>query len=111
MGKASSSKKQARAARTGRGRTKRAGARGAWLLPGVMAGVVVLGTMGVVFSKGENSASAGERPRIAAAGRAGDHWHAAYAFYLCDKFTPPVSSQTDPVGIHTHGEGVIHSLP
>ena len=40
-----------------------------------------------------------------------DHWHVAYAVYICGKFQPPITNQTDPVGIHTHGDSVIHVHP
>lgn len=50
-------------------------------------------------------------PRAPTAGRAGDHWHAAIGFYFCGKFLDPIQSSNDPVGIHTHGDGVIHIHP
>ena len=41
-----------------------------------------------------------------------DHWHAAYGMYVCDHFLPPVTdAKEDVLGIHTHGEGVIHIHP
>ncbi len=41
-----------------------------------------------------------------------DHWHAAYGVYLCDHFAPVLIDQhEDRLGIHTHGEGVIHIHP
>ena len=111
MGKASSAKKVARAARTGGGRTARG--RGSWGFPAVIATVVVLGTAGVVYSRDQHpgkalqSASSTDNspPRI------GDHWHAAYGVDVCGKFLSPITDQTDPIGIHTHGDGVIHIHP
>lgn len=40
-----------------------------------------------------------------------DHWHVAYGFYVCGAFLPPIMSDNDPQGIHTHGDGVIHIHP
>lgn len=40
-----------------------------------------------------------------------DHWHAAYAVFGCDGFGPPLIVQDDPVGIHSHGDGVVHIHP
>jgi hypothetical protein len=104
MGKASSNKKVARVARTGGGRTARG--RGSLLWPGVLTLTVVLGTTLIFISRAENQASADHLPP-----RRGDHWHAAYGFYICDKVLSPIGIQNDPVGIHTHGDGVVHIHP
>lgn len=108
MGKASSSKKVARAAGTGGGRTNRG--RVPWLYYGILAAVVVLGTATVVQSRNDRLtkvSASGQTPPIPNK----DHWHVAYGFYLCDKFAPPVTDTTDPHGIHTHGDGIIHVHP
>lgn len=41
------------------------------------------------------------------------HVHAAYGFFKCDAFVPPFdgSSFGDPVGIHSHDDGLIHIHP
>ena len=104
MGKASSNKKVARVARTGGGRTARG--RGSLLWPGVLTLTVVLGTTLIFVSRAQNQASADHLPP-----RRGDHWHAAYGFYICDKFLPPIINQNDPIGIHTHGDGLVHVHP
>ncbi len=41
----------------------------------------------------------------------GDHWHSAFAVYLCDVFLPPLDSDYDPDGIHSHADGLIHIHP
>jgi hypothetical protein len=108
MGKASSSKKVARAAGTGGGRTNRG--RIPWVYYGALAAVVVLGTATVVQSRDARLtkvAASGQTPPIPNK----DHWHTAYGFYLCDKFAPPITDTTDPHGIHTHGDGIIHVHP
>ncbi|MEA2704611.1 MAG: hypothetical protein QOD63_2556, partial [Actinomycetota bacterium] len=108
MGKASSSKKVARAARTGGGRTRRGASSLAW--PVVMGLVVILGTAGIVYSREQRSPE-DTPPRAAVAGQTGDHWHSALGFDICGTFAPPLSTATDPLGIHTHDDGVVHTHP
>lgn len=117
MGKASSNKKVARAASTGGGRTSR-GAR-PWGWYGSMALVAILGTFVIVASRNERQAASNplksEKPRPPSLpGQkqfAGDHWHAAYGIYVCNEFVPAITSDQDPKGIHTHGDGVVHIHP
>jgi hypothetical protein len=104
MGKASSNKKVARVARTGGGRTARG--RGSLVWPGVLTLTVVLGTSLIFYSRAQNQTTTGNLPP-----QRGDHWHAAYGFYVCDKFLPAITDQNDPIGIHTHGDGVVHVHP
>ena len=108
MGKASSAKKVARAARTGGGRTRRGSTSWAW--PAVMAIVVVLGTAGIVYSRDQRQPDT-SRPLAASAGRAGDHWHAAIGYYICGEFAPNLPEGSDPLGIHGHGDNVVHIHP
>jgi hypothetical protein len=108
MGKASSAKKVARAARTGGGRTRRGSS--SWVWPTLMAIVVVLGTAGIVYSRDQRQPD-NTRPFAAASGRAGDHWHAAIGFYICGSFAPNLPEGTDPLGIHSHGDNVVHIHP
>lgn len=76
-----------------------------------MAVVVVLGSAGIVYSRDQRQPD-NTRPLAAAAGRAGDHWHAAIGFYLCDAFAgSPPDTGKDPLGIHGHGDGVVHIHP
>jgi hypothetical protein len=113
MGKASSSKKVARAASTGGGRTSRG--RTPWGFYLTIAALVVLGIGGVYSSRShrlQKISAAGKSPPIANK----DHWHVAYGIYVCDSadkghFLPPIPTQTDPQGIHTHGDGVMHVHP
>ena len=108
MGKASSAKKVARAARTGGGRTRRGST--SWVWPTLMAFVVVLGTAGIVYSRDQRQPD-NSRPLAASAGRAGDHWHAAIGFYICGQFASNLPEGTDPLGIHGHGDNVVHIHP
>jgi hypothetical protein len=75
-----------------------------------MAVVVLLGTAGVVYSR-EQRAPDNSRPVASGAGRAGDHWHSAIGFYICGTFAPDISEAADPLGIHTHADGVVHTHP
>ena len=114
MGKASS-KKVARAASTGGGRTSRGARPWGWYLS--MAAVVVLGSLVIVTSRSDRQAASNplksEKPRPPSQSRnfGGDHWHAAYGIYICDKFLEPIQSDQDPNGIHTHNDGIVHIHP
>jgi hypothetical protein len=109
MGKASSAKKVARAARAGGKSSKRE--RPKLAFPAAVFAVIVLGTLLVVFGRTtrSNSASADVAPVLNK-----DHWHAAYGIYVCDHFVAPLQDlpdKPDVNGIHTHGEGVMHIHP
>ena len=105
MGKASSNKKVARAAKAGGGRARAAGERNL-LFPASLLVVVVLGTLLVLYARDNRSAEALEPPLI------GDHWHAAVGFYVCDEFVTPLAEFSGAGGIHTHGSsGLLHIEP
>jgi hypothetical protein len=104
MGKASSAKKVARAARAG-GRTTQ-GPKRNLAFPAAIAAIIVVGALLVVFARGAN------QDRVAASPRVGDHIHAAYGVYVCDAFLPPLQDiGPDTTGLHTHGDGVAHIHP
>jgi hypothetical protein len=104
MGKASSSKKVARAARAG-GRSTGARQRNL-LFPGVIGAILLLGSGLVAFAANERKSDAQVAPVANE-----DHWHAAIGVYICDAFQPAVAEFESPIGIHTHGDGVIHIHP
>jgi hypothetical protein len=100
MGRASSSKKVARAART----AGRPGESKKWTWPVAIGAVVLLGVALVVVSRPDNPEPI--PPRL------GDHWHAAYGINLCGEWLPPLQDQRpDDTGIHTHGDGLLHMHP
>jgi hypothetical protein len=103
MGKASSSKKVARAASTGGGRTARG--RTPWLWYTSMFGVVVLGTLLIVISRSNVNQAAAEPPTVK------DHWHTAYAINICGTVQPNLPQPAKLIGIHTHTDGLIHVEP
>lgn len=103
MGRASSAKKVARAARTGGSR--RPGQRRSLGFPAIVITIVVLGTALVLYARDQRLASAAPLAGI-------DHWHAAYGVATCGEFQDPLSGiGEDPLGIHTHEDGLIHIEP
>src|SRR4051812_26487846 len=104
MGKASSSKKVARAARA----AGRPGTGRSFGWPLVISSVVVVGVLLIVLSRGGTA--------DVVAPKLGDHWHAAYGIYDCDHFIAPltdVGNDSGPggTGLHTHGDGLMHMHP
>jgi len=65
--------------------------------------VVVLGSLLVLWARTDREATSA--PRV------GEHWHSAYDIYVCDSFRSKVVLETDPNGIHTHGDGLVHIHP
>lgn len=103
MGKASSAKKVARAARVGAssGPTERRH----FGFPALVVVVIVLGLAMVVFARATRDAQAS--PTLQ------DHWHNAYGVWDCQSgsFLPSFQSERDPDGIHSHQDGLIHIHP
>jgi hypothetical protein len=108
MGRASSSKKVSRAAGTGGGRTARGARPLLWY--GAIALVVIVGFGLIISSRADRRALAATTAVVPPVANR-DHWHVAYGVYLCDAFAPPITDQRDPKGIHTHGDGIIHTHP
>ncbi len=105
MGKASSNKKIARAARAGGGRVS-SGQPRSLLFPGVLTLVMVLGLALVVYAREDRqNDDAGGVPQL------GDHIHEAIAFNVCGEFLPNLPQFESNIGIHTHGDGVMHIHP
>ncbi len=106
MGKASSNKKVARAAKAGGSRARAAGERNL-LFPVALVLVVILGSLLVFYTRDNRQAQASEAPTLT------DHWHAAYGLYVCGEFLDPLPVFESPQngGTHTHGDGLIHIHP
>ena len=103
MGKASSSKKVARAARA----SGRAGATRNYTWPAIISAVVILGILGILASLGGNDDDPTGPPRPNE-----DHWHAAYGVLICGEWVPPFADAAgDKEGIHTHEDGLMHIHP
>jgi hypothetical protein len=105
MGKASSSKKVARAARAG-GRRSAGSRQRDLLFPSVIGIIVLLGVALIAFAANDRKTEATIAPAVNK-----DHWHAAFGIYICGKFQPNPPQFESPIGIHTHGDGVIHIHP
>ena len=102
MGRASSKKKAARAARPAP--PVRTG-RPNWLWPAALVVVIALGVVAVITSRG--TADADDTPPVLF-----EHWHAAYGINVCGEWLPALSDQQgDRYGIHTHEDGLIHIHP
>jgi hypothetical protein len=115
MGKASSAKKVARAARAGGSR--RPGQRRQLGFPLLIAGVLIAGVVLVLVARDSREVNAAPRSQ---ANAESDHWHAALGIYQCDGFVFDGTTEggpfltdllDDPLGIHTHQDGVIHIHP
>ena len=98
MGKASSSKKVARAAGTGGGRTNRG--RVPWGYYSVIALVIILGVVGTVTSRERRIAQINDAGKTTAPA-VGTLWHEGYAVDECGKFVSPIVHAADPHGITT----------
>jgi hypothetical protein len=104
MGKASSSKKVARAARAGG--TASSGQPRGLLFPGVLALIVVLGVSLVVYARNDRiDQDTDQVPQI------GDHIHQAFGVNVCGEWFPALNEFESEIGIHTHGDGVLHIHP
>nr|MBA3302383.1 hypothetical protein [Acidimicrobiia bacterium] len=102
MGRASSSKKVARAARA----AGRPGTGRNWLWPLAVFALVALGGTLIFFSRDANQNQASASPGF------GDHWHAAYGVSNCGELVAPlVDARGDANGIHTHEDGLVHIHP
>jgi hypothetical protein len=108
MGKASSSKKVARAAGTGGGRTHRG--RTPWTYFSALAVVVVVGILLTWTSRDRRLSeinNQGSTPPTV-----GTVWNEGYAVYECGKFAPAIAHAKNPEGITTsNSSGIINIHP
>ncbi len=127
MAPSSSAKKVAKLASRGKG--KRVRFQGGTVFPAIVAVVVIMMLGLVVYARASRPTGGSGAPRL------GDHWHAAYGFYVCDAndsgavFVPNLLGTKEDktvdaagnsvyadkhfrlYGIHSHGDGVIHYHP
>jgi hypothetical protein len=104
MGKASSTKKVQRAARAG-GRVSSGQPRGL-LFPGIVGLVIVLGVALVVYARNDRlDEDLGGVPQLE------DHIHQAFGVNVCGEWKLDVPEFASQIGIHTHGDGVLHIHP
>jgi hypothetical protein len=88
-----------------------------------IAAVVILGIVAVLLTRGSGGSDDGGVAPFAAnqsTGVAGDHWHTYLGVNICGEwlsneptFEAPVGSPagTQNAGIHSHGDGLIHTHP
>lgn len=78
----------------------------------VLAGLaLVVGLVGC-GDDGDGEEADGGAPTDAAGPALGEHWHTAYAITACGTTLAPAEDRgADVLGIHTHGDGLIHTHP
>ena len=103
MGKASSTKKVAKVARTSGGPAKERARLG---FPAAVFAICLVGTLLVAWARTDRNSATAESPQMT------DHWHAAYGIFVCDTFLPGLTDVSeDTTGIHTHDDGIVHVHP
>ena len=108
MGRASSSKKVARAAGIGGSRVR--GRSTPWGYYGIIALIVILGVVTTYSSRQRRDTQINGAGTVAPT--VGTTWYEGYAVYECGKFVTPISVKApDPQGITTRTAGVITVAP
>jgi hypothetical protein len=112
MGKASSSKKVARAAGTGGGRSNRSSTP--WTYVGLVALIVVVGAALTYTSRHRDetlAAAATNSNATVAPTIGGTPWHEGLGVYVCGSFLPAIKVASDPEGLTTDANGIIDITP
>ncbi len=107
---------RARIRAAGRQGKRRGGGR--WFAA-AMSLIVVFGVVGIVLVRdGSDSSGVSPQPGNPTTGAPGDHWHTALAANICGEWiSPPAEFENSAeninvrIGIHTHGDGFIHTHP
>jgi hypothetical protein len=123
----SSAKKVAKLASRGKG--KRVRFQGGSVFPIAVALVVVLGLLAIVYGRQSRPSDGSGVPRVNDGVNTDAHWHAAFGIYICDTFQPKILGTKEEtgidstgqkvllndkfkiLGIHSHGDGIIHYHP
>ncbi len=127
MAPSSSAKKVARLASRGKGKKVRF--QGGSVFPIAVALVVVLGLLLIVYGRQSRPSDGSGVPRVNNGSNIDAHWHAAFGIYICDTFQPKITGTLEEtgidsagnqvylnekfkiLGIHSHGDGIIHYHP
>jgi hypothetical protein len=123
----SSAKKVARLASRGKGKKVRF--QGGSVFPLAVVLVVVLGLLLIVYGRQSRPSDGSGVPRVNDGSNIDAHWHAAFGIYTCDTFQPKITGTLEEtgidadgnkvflnekfriLGIHSHGDGIIHYHP
>ena len=127
MAPSSSAKKVARLASRGKGKKVRF--QGGSVFPIAVALVVVLGLLAIIYGRQSRPSNGSGVPRVNDGTNIDAHWHAAFGIYICDTFQPKIVGTLEEtgidsagqtvllndkfriLGIHSHGDGIIHYHP
>ena len=127
MAPSSSAKKVARLASRGKGKKVRF--QGGSVFPIAVAIVVVLGLLAIIYGRQSRPSDGSGVPRVNDGSNIDAHWHAAFGIYVCDTFQPKIVGTLEEtgidtdgqtvllndkfriLGIHSHGDGIIHYHP
>ncbi len=77
----------------------------------VIALLLVAGGAGIVLLASQRESVIGVAPEVNVGAPDDDHWHDAYLIHHCGTDLPASTNDADPLGIHTHGSGLIHVHP
>jgi hypothetical protein len=123
----SSAKKVAKLASRGKGKKVRF--QGGSIFPIAVAIVVILGLLVIVYGRQSRPADGSGAPYINDGTNENAHWHVAFGIYVCDTFEPKLQGTKEEtgvdangntiylndkfriLGIHSHGDGIIHYHP
>ena len=99
------------------------------MFPIAVALVVVLGLLLIVYGRQSRPSDGSGVPRVNDGVNIDAHWHAAFGIYTCDTFQPKITGTLEEtgidsdgeqvllnekfrvLGIHSHGDGIIHYHP
>ncbi len=127
MAPSSSAKKVARLASRGKGKKVRF--QGGSIFPIAVGLVVVLGLLLIVYGRQSRPTDGSGVPRVNDGTNVDAHWHAAFGIFICDTFQPKITGTLEEtgidstgsqvllndkfrtLGIHSHGDGIIHYHP
>ena len=127
MAPSSSAKKVARLASRGKGKKVRF--QGGSVFPIAVILVVLVGLLAIVYGRQSRPSDGSGVPRVNDGNNTDAHWHAAFGIYICDTFQPKVTGTLEEkgidsagnevflndkfrtLGIHSHGDGIIHYHP